>query len=320
MSTEAIVLVGTPPPGTRRHIEALHSSTVVVRALRRHGRQIISRAVDRLWRQDGIRATSVLVIDSCGACPFPPGPVRATLADAPVVLAALRRAHAGAFLPPIPEDPAWTIEVTGIDAVSEHMRDTWLAMVDGVIGTLGSPLVSYAPARREVLVAGVYSGTGPDSDLLRAPDWTNLDGELLPEATMRRVLDLRTGFLHHEAHSTHGPFRAVTFASRALPGVGVLRASGAGARPPRGPLVATDHQQSGTSRSARPSLRGEDGETRVVAGIPGGVAVAASQEPRGRGDGRRLDRLAAFVSRGDGAPAALEVVPPMGGDGHPARR
>ena len=61
----------------------------------------------------------------------------------------------------------------------EHIHDTWLVMVDGVVGTLGSPLAAYAPARRGVLVAGVYSDTGPDSDLLRAPDWTRLAGDLV---------------------------------------------------------------------------------------------------------------------------------------------
>ena len=105
--------------------------------------------------------------------------------------------------------------------------------------------------------------------------------------------------------STIGTFHALTFASRALPGVGVLRARGSGARPPRGGILAPDEQAAATAPPGRrhgPGRAGESDEARIVAGSPGGVAVAASQQARGRGDDRRLDRLAAHVARGDGRP------------------
>ncbi len=88
---------------------------------------------------------------------------------------------------------------------------------------------------------------------------------------------------------------------------------------------------------------GETDETRLVAGIPGGVAVAASQDARGRAAARRLDRLAAHLTRADArptvavargllrraeavgrrwahAPAARHLGASLGGDGHPRRR
>jgi hypothetical protein len=279
---------------------------VTIHETRRHGEGIAARAIERLWREHGVRATSVLVIDRCGACPLPEGPVRAAPEGAQAVLTALRRDVERGQIPAVPEDPAWAIEVHGVDPTLEHMHDTWLAMVDGVVGTLGSPLAAYVPARREVLVAGVYSGTGPDSDLVRSPDWTRLAGALVADGTVRRVLDLRTGFVHHEARSTIGSFRAVTFASRVLPGVGVLRAMGPGARPPRGPLLAPD-DHGGTVGSGRVrggvGPDGETDETRLVAGIPGGVAIAASQDVSGRAAARRLDRLAAHLPRADARPA-----------------
>ena len=218
-------------------VSGLARSGMLVSTIRRHGQRAVARGVEALWERDGIRASEVFVIDTCERCPLPPRSKRLLLADAPTVLRGLGRLGAGAPLPSIPEPSSWTLEVSGTDPTLEHVRDSWLAMVDGVIGTLGSPLAAWAPARREVLVAGVFVAGGPDSDLLRAPDWTRLGGDLVPEAGLRRVLDLRTGLLHHEARSTIGPFRAVTLASRARPGLAALRADGDGARAPRGAII-----------------------------------------------------------------------------------
>jgi hypothetical protein len=305
MTIDAVLVIGPPGQRVRRQLDGL-AAAVTIHETRRHGEGVAVRALERLWRENGVRATSVLVIDRCGDCPIPDGPVRATPDGAQAALTTLRRDVERGQIPAVPEDPAWSIVVRGVDATLEHMHDTWLVMVDGVVGTLGSPLTGYVPARREVLVAGVYSGTGPDSDLLRSPDWTRLAGALMVDGTTRRVLDLRSGFVHHEAHSTIGRFRAVTFASRALPGVGVLRAMGPGARPPRGPLLAPDdHGSSVPPRGAHGGVGpdGETDETRLVAGIPGGAAIAASQDARGRAAARRLDRLAAHLTRADARPS-----------------
>ena len=216
---------------------------------------------------------------------------------APSVLAAATTARARGDLPAIPDDPTWTVEVAGAEPALEWMHDSWLAMVDGVIGTQGSPLAVYPPARREVMVGGVYSGIGPATDALRVPDWTRLAGQLRPEEPIRRVLDLRTGFVHHEATSTLGGYRAVTFASRTMPGLGVLRAQGGGARSPAdGPLAAVRGRVPKAGRTAAPR-RGRRDDRPTIAEVSaerGGVVVAARQSASGSGSTRRLDRLSAY--------------------------
>ncbi|HEX7495733.1 MAG TPA: hypothetical protein VF349_03785, partial [Candidatus Limnocylindrales bacterium] len=144
----------------------------------------------------------------------------------------------------MPDEPEWTVVIEGVDPAREPARDVRLAMVDGVTGTLGSPLVGYPPAQREVYVAGVYRGTGAASYLLDAPDWTRLAGHLDDRQPVRRTLDLRTGLVHHDLATELGRVRAVSFASRARPGIGVLLAEGRGARSPR-PGVLTPHSSAG---------------------------------------------------------------------------
>ncbi len=205
MTIQAVLLVGAIE-GLDATLRELAAAGIVISGIRRHGTRAVERAVEALWRHDGIRASEVLVVDACERCLGPPRSRRISMADARTTLHALRQGRARAPLPDIPEPSAWTIEVNGADPALEQMRDSWLAMIDGVIGTLGSPLAAWAPARREVLVAGVFVDSGPHSDLLRAPDWTRLDGDLVPEAGLRRVLDLRTGLLHHEGRSTAGRF------------------------------------------------------------------------------------------------------------------
>jgi trehalose/maltose hydrolase-like predicted phosphorylase len=211
------------------------------------------------------------------------------------------------YLPAIPDDPGWTVEVLGADPELEWMHDSWLAMVDGVIGTQGSPLTAYPPARRAVMVAGVYSGIGPATDALRAPDWTRLAGWLRTDEPIRRVLDLRTGIVHHGATSTAGSFRAVTFANRSMPGVGVLRARGGGARPAASGPLATSSDGDPTARGARGRRAHRSLDRRLtsvaVAGELGGVAVAARDLVSGRGASRRLDRIVAFQADRHGQPS-----------------
>ena len=278
---QAVLLVG---PGREADslVSGLARSGLIVSTVLRHGQRSVARGVDALWVNEGIRPSEVFVIDACERCPIPPRTRRLLVADAPTVLRDLGRRDAGSALPAIPETSPWTLEVSGTDPTMEQVRDSWLAMVDGVIGTLGSPLAAWAPARREVLVAGVFVGSGPDSDLLRAPDWTRLDGDLMPDAGLRRVLDLRTGLLHHEGRSTRGQFHAVSLSSRARPGLAALRAEGDGARAIRGSVLATDHAR-GRGWDARQDAQSRRrSEAYLVTGAPGGVAVAASQSTQVR--------------------------------------
>ena len=301
MSVEAVIVVGVPPRAVERRMPALLATGLVVHRVARHGRGVL-RATTTLWWRHGVRASEILVIDGCGACAAHAETRLVPASEADGALAEILHQRRGGAIPAFPDDPAWCVEIRGADPALEHTHDTWLAMVDGVVGTLGSPLTGYAAARREVRVAGVYSGSGSDSDLLRAPDWTRLAGDLVAADDTRRMLDLRTGLLHHEARSTRGAFRAVTFASRALPGVGAMRAVGEGARPFGRAILAPDPVHDGSIGPGAPWRRGERLETGRVTGVPGGVAVAASQSLRD-GTTRRLERVAAYVSRSDRPPA-----------------
>ena len=197
-------------------------------------------------------------------------------------------------VPDLPPDSTWIVAVNGVDSSREPARDVRIAMVDPVAGTLGSPLADYAPAHREVFAAGVWQGVGADSTLLRGPDWTRLAGRLDPDRPVRRVLDLRTGLLHHDFDTGLGHVRAVSFASRARPGIGVLRAAGRGAHGPRsGPL----RLPSSTAGGATVSIRG----------AAGGLVAAARDSVAGRGDARRLERVVAIRANAHRLPTEADA-------------
>jgi hypothetical protein len=187
---------------------------------------------------------------------------------------------------PTPESP-WTVVVKGVDPALEPLRDVRLSIIGAVAGTLGSPMVEYPPARRGVFVTGVYEGEGAESRLLVIPDWMGLAGRLDEGATSRRILDLRTGLLHHDVATELGRVRAVSFASRARPGVGVLRARGEGA-------VESRRSASGRDGPGNEG-RGRGGPaTATYRGATGGAVVATSSAASGRGEERRLDRVCAL--------------------------
>lgn len=185
--------------------------------------------------------------------------------------------------PDLTADEGWTVAIDGVDPALEPARDVRLAMVDGVIGTLGSPLVGYEPAKRETYVS-IYTGAGAEERLLVAPDWTPLAGRLDAGAPVRRVLDLRTGLLHHEFATELGHVRAVSFASRARPGIGVLRAVGEGARSPRRMPVGV-----------------------CLKAASGGAAIAIGETRHGAGDERTLDRIVAVRASSRRVPALAEA-------------
>lgn len=267
-----------------------------------------------LWWSRGIRPSEALILAEAD----PPEPGRSRQPDArgpafdrgeppagppwltasPELACAIMtdqlRRRAGLDLPAVPAESSWTVVVDGVEPDSEPARDVRLAMVDGVTGTLGSPLVAYGPTLRDVYVAGVYRGTGSESRLARIPDWTRLAGRLDDRQPARRVLDLRTGLLHHDLASDLGRVRAVSFASRARPGIGVLRAAGDGARSPSsGPLAPTSVHDPKTPL-------GEAGAR--IRGAAGGAAIAARETRTGRGESRRVERLVAVRASGGRAP------------------
>lgn len=263
-----------------------------------------------LWWSEGIRPSEGAVLGGTASPEHEspaalggseePGPGRPTwltvTADsACTIIADQLRRRARLDLPAMPSESSWTVALDGVDPAREPARDVRFAMVDGVTGTLGSPLVEYGPARREVYVAGVYTGTGADTDMLRAPDWARIAGRLDDRQPVRRLLDLRSGIVHHELATQLGPIHAVSFASRARPGIAVLRAGGKGARRRHGsPLIP----KPGSGGSALRLDETGRGATIRLGSNTGGAAVAARDTESGSGENRRLDRyVATSVSR-----------------------
>ena len=201
-----------------------------------------------------------------------------------------------------PDDPVWQIEVHGADPTLEHMHDTWLAMVDGVVGTLGSPLdeLRAGPPRgpRGRCVHGQRAGQRP------APG-ARLD---TPGRRARARGAASAGCstcgrgcstTRHAARGRHpgAHVRQSEPARRGRPA-----RDGRGSAFPGRAILASDPD---ARRQRRPRARaGAAGRHEVgfVSGAPGGVAVAAvTEHPRRHGE-RRLDRLAAHVSRADRTP------------------
>jgi hypothetical protein len=120
-------------------------------------------------------------------------------------------------LPEIDPDPAWTIDVNGLDPQLERVHEALLTIADGRLGTRGVPLFGHPAAERSVLAAGVYVGEGPETELVHSPDWTELPGPV-PRSSIRRRLDLRTGLLVQS-----GTVNAVQLSSLARPGTVAMR-------------------------------------------------------------------------------------------------
>ena len=207
---QAVLLVG---PGREADslVSGLARSGLIVSTVLRHGQRSVARGVDALWVNEGIRPSEVFVIDACERCPIPPRTRRLLVADAPTVLRDLGRRDAGARPAGHPGD--FSMDARGQRHRPHHGAGARQLAGDGRRRHRHARQPAGRRGRRRggrSCVAGVFVGSGPDSDLLRAPDWTRLDGDLMPDAGLRRVLDLRTGLLHHEARSTRGPFRAVS--------------------------------------------------------------------------------------------------------------
>jgi trehalose/maltose hydrolase-like predicted phosphorylase len=296
----AIVVLG---PGGRRAARRGRARRVFASA----STVRVARLAESWWAA-GIRPSQALVLEEADALtpePSPDGPTWLTVSTdvARAILTDQSNRRARGDLPEMPVASSWTVVIDGADPARERARDVRLAMVDGVTGTLGSPLVDYSPAIREVYVAGVYRGGSAESNLLRAPDWTRLAGHLDAKRPVRRVLDMRTGLVHHDLDTELGHVQAVSFASRAQPGIGVLRAAGKGARSPRSGFLAVPSFAPGRN-PVETATRGPDGDAAMlVRGAVGGIAVAARESRTGRADGRRLERIVAVRASGRRTPS-----------------
>lgn len=206
---------------------------------------------------------------------------------------------------PASDDPGWLVTFTGSTPEQERSRAAQTTLADGVIGTTGSAPIRLPSSRCEVIVGNVYVGTGAATDMLRAPTWTLLKGEPALDPALVRVLDLRAGTLHQEIQTAAGPLQVTAFSSLAHPGVVGLRAWGPGATAPEsGPLDAHAVPDS-PFPPARPVEVGDGLSVLRVAARPGGVAIAAHDEPWvGRDGTPGLDRLGVYVASARRLPAA----------------
>jgi kojibiose phosphorylase len=168
---------------------------------------------------EGSRATAV----SVGAEPTGTPPEVVSVGGGPETFLALladqlerRRRY---DVPDIDGDPAWTIEVQGLDQRLERVHESLLTLADGRLGSRGSPVVGNGATAPTVLLAGVYEGNGSATELARAPLWSRLSTSRMLRPRRRR-LDLRTGLLREE-----GPLTSLRFSSLARPGTVALRAA-----------------------------------------------------------------------------------------------
>jgi trehalose/maltose hydrolase-like predicted phosphorylase len=131
-------------------------------------------------------------------------------------------------VPDVDDDPAWSLTVDGFDHSLERVHESLLALVDGRLGTRGIPALEISATDPAVVLAGVYRGVGPASELAHGPVWPQLSAaqDFPPH---RRRLDLRTGTLRE-----YGPIESIRFSSFARPATVVLRASGPRELLPRG--------------------------------------------------------------------------------------
>jgi len=200
----------------------------------------------------------------------------------------------------------WSLSVAGIDLRRERSDAALLALGNGRIGTTGAPLVAHPATDPGVLVAGIYTGTGPATDLLSGPLWDRLAGDGDAVDALTRTLDLRTGVLAERLPGSHD---AVRFVSLARPGTVALRATGPAARagvplaPPQVPAPAAEQGRS--DHAIWLAVRGTDASI---------TAAAVERE-----NGGNYERFVAYTA-GPGGPqpgvaaAAVDRVAAVGFD------
>ena len=198
--------------------------------------------------------------------------------------------------PSVNADPAWALTIDGVDPVLERVHESLLTLADGRLGTRGSILVSDAADDPSVLLSGVYTGAGPQTELLSGPRWNSVAITGAVELTTRRVLDLHTGTLSQELVAGDVRLQAMLLSSLARPATAVLRVRGHGAalRAPRGlePSRDTSAVQTGTA--------GDCSWMRVTS-LPGSIVAASHEHIDGGVRDWALDRIACYV----GAPTGV---------------
>jgi trehalose/maltose hydrolase-like predicted phosphorylase len=204
-------------------------------------------------------------------------------------------------VPRIDEDPAWVLDIEGLDPELERVHAALLTLADGRIGTTGGLLGSHPSTNPAVFAAGVYDGNGPEERLLEAPVWNQLPMDLEPGAPVHRALDLRTGVLRQTISTSAGRIDAVAFSCLVKGGCVTLRVGG----PPR-------HLLPGVPLRPPQGREVEAGELEGahwmrVHGSGGHIAAVAKEAKRTDQEARTtLERIGGYVA-GPDAVSALEA-------------
>jgi hypothetical protein len=165
-------------------------------------------------------------------------------------------------------------------------------------------------AEPRVLAIGVYTGSGPETTLVEAPVWQQVEGRLLPAGRLERTLDLHTGVLRHLLTSDVGGGEAALFSSLARPGTVAVRLVGSDAlvlAEVRGPAAQSVAGAQGGVASATMTRRRDDGLARVER--IGAYVTDAERVPRADDAAAALVKIESCVQHLRGPPFATEVGP-----------
>ena len=299
--------LGARPEGPGRLFLCLSGGSEVFR-VKGDGPQLVTRigltgkadsarwVLAELWRR-GIGPGLVLIAGEDDSLVAVPEATRATIVPVGSVVALLedqiRRREQG-DVPSIDVDPGWSRTVSGVDPEHERADEALLALADGRIGVNGAPLWAHPAGEPRVLAGGVYTGSGPETTLVEAPVWYQIEGRALPPGRLERTVDLHTGVLRQVLANGVVDAEAVLFSSLARPGTVALRLAAPDALAP--------------AEAARPA-------PFTARGSSGGVAAA--NVTRRRDDGvARVERLAAYVTDGTRIPLPDEAIAALAGAEH----
>jgi len=196
-------------------------------------------------------------------------------------------------VPTIDPDRAWTLAVDGVDPLLERVHESLLTLADGRLGTRGSVVVTHPTDAPSVLLAGIYTGMGPETELLAAPRWNAVCVAGAHAPAVHRVLDLHAGVLRQDLQSGDRQLEALLLSSLARPATTALRIRDRGF----GLSAAQGLQQ---PSDAPPQSGSVDGDSWMrVSGPPGSVAAAANENVSGPAGDRVLDRIASYEGNPD---------------------
>jgi hydroxymethylpyrimidine pyrophosphatase-like HAD family hydrolase len=205
-------------------------------------------------------------------------------------------------IPSVDPDPAWAIGVSGFDARMERVHEALLTVADARIGTSGHPPIPHRASRARVL-ASLYDGVGPESQLLSCPVWNTVWRSGTRTNGLQRMLDLHTGTLHVRLATGSTTASAVVLSSLARPGTVLVRTETTGSVLDETTLLREPLDRSITDHDSN------DGRAwMVVDAPPGGVAAAIkSGRLRHHGKLKNVDRVGSYRLEANSKPVIADA-------------